>query len=33
MTAIAALDRHRRMVEGKFWFVGETYSRQTLWDE
>jgi alcohol dehydrogenase (NADP+) len=33
MTAIAALDRHRRMVDGRFWFVGETYSRQTLWDE
>jgi alcohol dehydrogenase (NADP+) len=33
MTAIAALDRHQRMVDGGFWFVGETYSPQTLWDE
>jgi alcohol dehydrogenase (NADP+) len=33
MTAIAALDRHQRMVDGRFWFVGETYSPQTLWDE
>lgn len=33
MTVIAALDRHRRMIEGTFWFVGESYSRQTLWDE
>jgi len=33
MTAIAALDRHRRMVDGRFWFIGETYSPQTLWDE
>jgi alcohol dehydrogenase (NADP+) len=33
MTAIAALDRHQRMVDGSFWFVGETYSPQTLWDE
>jgi alcohol dehydrogenase (NADP+) len=33
MTAIAALDRHHRMVDGRFWFVGETYSAETLWDE
>ena len=33
MTAIAALDRHQRMVDGSFWFVGETYSPETLWDE
>ena len=33
MTAIAELDRHQRMVDGGFWFVGETYSPQTLWDE
>jgi len=33
MTAIAALDRHQRMVDGRFWFIGETYSPQTLWDE
>jgi alcohol dehydrogenase (NADP+) len=33
MTAIASLDRHQRMVEGGFWFIGETYSAQTLWDE
>ena len=33
MTAIAALDRHQRMVDGRFWFVGETYSPQTLWDD
>lgn len=33
MTAIAALDRHRRMVDGRFWFIGETYSAETLWDE
>jgi alcohol dehydrogenase (NADP+) len=33
MTAIAALDRHQRMVDGKFWFIGETYCPQTLWDE
>lgn len=33
MTAIAALDRHERKVEGKFWFLGETYSPKTLWDE
>jgi alcohol dehydrogenase (NADP+) len=33
MTTIAALDRHQRMVDGRFWFVGETYSPQTLWDE
>ena len=33
MTAIAALDRHQRMVDGSFWFLGETYSPQTLWDE
>lgn len=31
MTAIAALDRNQRMVDGSFWFVGETYSPQTLW--
>ena len=33
MTAIAALHRHHRMIDGKFWFVGKTYSPQTLWDE
>jgi alcohol dehydrogenase (NADP+) len=33
MAAIAALDRHQRMVDGRFWFLGETYSPQTLWDE
>jgi alcohol dehydrogenase (NADP+) len=33
MTAIAGLDRHQRMVDGRFWFVGETYSAETLWDE
>jgi len=33
MTAIAALDRHQRMVDGSFWFLGETYSPETLWDE
>jgi len=33
MAAIAALDRHQRMVDGSFWFLGETYSPQTLWGE
>lgn len=33
MAAIAALDTHQRKVDGRFWFVGETYSPQTLWDE
>jgi alcohol dehydrogenase (NADP+) len=33
MTAIAALDRHQRMVDGSFWFLGETYSPQSLWGE
>ncbi len=33
MTAIAALDRHDRKVDGSFWFLGETYSSKTLWDE
>jgi len=33
MTAIAALDRHQRMVDGRFWFLGDTYSAETLWDE
>ncbi len=33
MTAIASVDTHTRMVDGRFWFVGETYSPQTLWDE
>lgn len=33
MTAIAALDRHERKVDGSFWFVGDTYSYETLWDE
>ena len=33
MAAIAALDRHQRMVDGSLWFIGETYSPQTLWDE
>ena len=33
MTSIAALDRHQRMIDGRFWFLGETYSPETLWDE
>ncbi len=33
MNAIAALDNHQRMIAGGFWFVGETYSPQSLWDE
>jgi alcohol dehydrogenase (NADP+) len=33
MNAIGALDRHHRMVDGRFWFVGEGYSPKTLWDE
>jgi len=33
MNAIAALDNHQRMVDGGFWFIGETYSPRTLWDE
>lgn len=33
MSAIAALDRHERKVDGSFWFLGETYSPETLWDE
>jgi len=33
MATIAALDRHQRMVDGRFWFLGETYSPQTFWDE
>lgn len=33
MTAIGSLDRHQRMIDGRFWFVGETYSAETLWDE
>lgn len=33
MAAIAALDTHQRKIDGRFWFVGETYSPQTLWDE
>ncbi|MDH3656472.1 MAG: aldo/keto reductase [Myxococcales bacterium] len=33
MTAIGALDRHHRKVDGSFWFLGETYSPKTLWDE
>lgn len=33
MTAIAALDRHHRKVDGSFWFLGETYTPETLWDE
>ena len=33
MTAIGALDRHHRMVDGRFWFIGDTYSPETLWDE
>ena len=33
MAAIAMLDRHERKVDGSFWFVGETYSAETLWDE
>ncbi|MGB8332259.1 MAG: aldo/keto reductase [Polyangiales bacterium] len=33
MSAIAALDRHQRMVDGSFWFLGETYSPRTLWGD
>lgn len=33
MNAIATLDNHQRMIDGRFWFVGETYSPETLWDE
>jgi alcohol dehydrogenase (NADP+) len=33
MTVIAALDQHRRMVDGRFWFISETYSPKSLWDE
>ncbi len=33
MSAIAALDRNARFVDGRFWFLGETYSAETLWDE
>jgi len=33
LSAIAALDRHQRMVDGSFWFLGETYSPQTLWGD
>lgn len=33
MRAIAELDEHERMVDGRFWFMGETYSAATLWDE
>ncbi|MGB5351240.1 MAG: aldo/keto reductase [Polyangiales bacterium] len=33
MTAVAALDQHHRKVDGSFWFLGETYSPKTLWDE
>ena len=33
MESIAALDRHQRKVDGRFWFLGETYSEETLWDE
>lgn len=33
MRAIAALDRNARFVDGSFWFLGETYSAETLWDE
>ena len=33
MTAIAAHERHQRKVDGRFWFIGESYSPQTLWDE
>ena len=33
MTAIASLDRHEHKVDGSFWFMGETYSPETLWDE
>ena len=33
MSSIASLDRHQRMVDGSFWFVGESYSATTLWDE
>ena len=33
MEAISKLDAHRRMVEGTFWYQGDTYSPETLWDE
>jgi len=33
MRAIAALDRRQRMVDGSFWFLGETYSPSTLWGD
>ncbi|MBT8452720.1 MAG: aldo/keto reductase [Deltaproteobacteria bacterium] len=33
MAAIAELERHDRKVDGRFWFLGETYSPKTLWDE
>ena len=33
MTAIGGLDRHERKVDGRFWFMGETYSYETLWEE
>ncbi|MFW2388093.1 MAG: aldo/keto reductase [Polyangiales bacterium] len=33
MTAISGLDQHKRNVDGSFWFLGETYSPETLWDE
>ncbi len=33
MAAIGALDRHQRKVDGSFWFIGETYSYESLWDE
>ena len=31
--AIAELDAHRRMVDARIWYLGETYSPETFWDE
>ncbi|MGB5811908.1 MAG: aldo/keto reductase [Polyangiales bacterium] len=33
MEAIASLDVHRRMVGGDIWFLGDAYSKATLWGE
>ena len=33
MAALAELDRHRRMIDGSFWFLGDVYSPETVWDE
>lgn len=32
MGSIAALDTGQRMVDGKFWFLGEGYTATSLWD-